>query len=134
MPLVTTKEMFKRAYEGGYSIGAFNVDTFDTLFAVVEAARLENSPVILQITENVRTYIGPEYLMAIVKTAAEVSGCEIALHLDHGKSVEICKKCVDDGFTSVMIDASSKPFEENRRYLFLYYRADRGKNEKTSGF
>ncbi len=112
MPLVTTKEMFLRAYQGGYSIGAFNVDTFDTLIAVLNAAKLENSPVIIQITENVRKYIGPNYLMAIIKEAAK-DGIEIALHLDHGKSIEICKQCVDDGFTSVMIDASDKDFEEN---------------------
>lgn len=112
MPLVTTKEMFLRAYEGGYSIGAFNVDTFDTLIAVLNAAKLENSPVIIQITENVRKYIGPKYLMAIINEAAK-DDVEIALHLDHGKSIDICKKCVDDGFTSVMIDASDKDFEEN---------------------
>lgn len=112
MSLVTTKEMFKRAYEGHYSIGAFNVDTLDTFKAVCEAAKEENSPVIIQITENVINYFGDAYLMAITKVAAE-SGIEIALHLDHGKSFEVCKRCVDLGFTSVMIDASSKSFEEN---------------------
>ncbi len=113
MPLVTTKGMFKRAYDGHYSIGAFNVDTLDTFQAVVAAAKQENSPVIIQITENVIKYIGPKYLMAITKAAVEDTGCEIALHLDHGKSVEICKTCVDMGFTSVMIDASAYDFETN---------------------
>ena len=114
MSLVNTKEMFKRAYEGHYSIGAFNVDTFDTFKVVCEAAKEENSPVIIQITENVIKYFGENYLMAIAKTASE-TGIEMALHLDHGKSVEICKKCVDLGFTSVMIDASSMSFEDNIR-------------------
>ena len=113
MALVTTKDMFKRAYEGHYSIGAFNIDTLDTFQAVIEAAKEEKSPVIIQITENVRKYIGPTYLMAIVRAAVKDTGCEIALHLDHGKSVEICKQCVDDGFTSVMIDASAYDFETN---------------------
>lgn len=113
MALVTTKDMFKRAYEGRYSIGAFNIDTLDTFQAVIEAAKEEKSPVIIQITENVRKYIGPTYLMAIVRAAVKDTGCEIALHLDHGKSVEICKQCVDDGFTSVMIDASAYDFETN---------------------
>ena len=113
MPLVTTKEMFQRAYEGGYSVGAFNVDTLDTLQAVVEAAKKEKSPLIIQITENVRKYIGPKYLMAIVRAAVEETSCEIALHLDHGRSVEACKACIDDGFTSVMIDASAYDFETN---------------------
>lgn len=113
MALVTTKEMFKRAYEGGYSIGAFNVDTLDTLQAVVNAAKEENSPVIIQITENVLRYFGPKYLMAIINAAVDSTGCEIALHLDHGRSVEVCKECCDLGFTSVMIDASAFDFETN---------------------
>lgn len=113
MPLVNTKEMFQRAYQGKYSVGAFNVDNLETLQAVIEAAKKEKSPVIIQITENVRKYFGPKFLMSIVRTAAEETGCEIALHLDHGKSVEICKECVDDGFTSVMIDASAYDFEKN---------------------
>ena len=112
MSLVTTKGMFKRAYDGHYSIGAFNVDTLDTFKAVCEAAKEENSPVIIQITENVVKYFGPDYLMAIARTAAE-TGIEMALHLDHGRSVEACKACVDLGFTSVMIDASAYDFETN---------------------
>ena len=113
MALVTTKKMFENAYKGKYSIGAFNVDTFETFQAVVEAAKLEKSPVIIQITENVIKYIGPKYLMAMVKIAANEEDTEIALHLDHGKTIEVCKYCVDLGFTSVMIDASSYDFETN---------------------
>ncbi len=113
MPLVTTKKMFENAYKGKYSIGAFNVDTFETFQAVIEAAKLEKSPVIIQITENVIKYIGPKYLMMMAKIAAEDEDVEIALHLDHGKTVEVCKYCVDLGFTSVMIDASSYDFETN---------------------
>ncbi len=113
MSLVTTKEMFKRAYEGKYSIGAFNVDNLETFQAVVEAAKETKSPVIIAITENVIKYFGITYLRHIVQAAVEDSGVEIALHLDHGKSIEICKYCVDNGFTSVMIDASAYDFEKN---------------------
>ncbi len=113
MALVTTKKMFENAYKGQYSIGAFNVDTFETFQAVIEAAKLEKSPVIIQITENVIKYIGPKYLMMMAKIAGEEEGVEIALHLDHGKTVDVCKYCVDLGFTSVMIDASAYDFETN---------------------
>ena len=113
MALVTTKKMFENAYKGQYSIGAFNVDTFETFQAVIEAAKLEKSPVIIQITENVIKYIGPKYLMMMAKIAGEEEGVEIALHLDHGKTVDACKYCVDLGFTSVMIDASTYDFETN---------------------
>ena len=113
MALVTTKKMFENAYKGKYSVGAFNVDTFETFQAVVEAAKLEKSPVIIQITENVIKYIGPKYLMEMVKIAANEEDTEIALHLDHGKTVDVCKYCVDLGFTSVMIDASAYDFETN---------------------
>ena len=113
MALVTTKKMFENAYKGQYSIGAFNVDTFETFQAVIEAAKLEKSPVIIQITENVIKYIGPKYLMMMAKIAGEEEGVEIALHLDHGKTVNVCKYCVDLGFTSVMIDASAYDFETN---------------------
>ena len=113
MALVTTKKMFEKAYKGQYSIGAFNVDTFETFQAVIEAAKLEKSPVIIQITENVIKYIGPKYLMMMAKIAGEEEGVEIALHLDHGKTVDVCKYCVDLGFTSVMIDASAYDFETN---------------------
>ena len=113
MALVTTKKMFENAYKGQYSIGAFNVDTFETFQAVIEAAKLEKSPVIIQITENVIKYIGPKYLMMMAKIAGEEEGVEIAIHLDHGKTVDVCKYCVDLGFTSVMIDASAYDFETN---------------------
>ena len=115
MALVTTKEMFKRAYEGGYSIGAFNVDNLETFQAVIEAAHAKKSPVIIAITENVIKYFGITYLRKIVEAAVEDTGVEVALHLDHGKSIEICKYCCDNGFTSVMIDASAYDFEENIR-------------------
>ena len=115
MALVTTKEMFKRAYEGHYSIGAFNVDNLETFQAVIAAADEAKSPVIIAITENVIKYLGITYLNYMIKAAVEDTGVEVALHLDHGKSFEICKYCIDHGFTSVMIDASSCDFEENIR-------------------
>ncbi len=113
MALVTTKEMFKRAYEGGYAVGAYNVDNLETFQAVVQAAVVTKSPIIIAITENVIKYFGITYLRAIVDSAVKDTGVEIALHLDHGKSVEICKYCCDNGFTSVMIDASALPYEDN---------------------
>ena len=115
MALVTTKDMFKRAYEGHYSIGAFNVDNLETFQAVIAAADETKSPVIIAITENVIKYLGITYLNYMIKAAVEDTGVEVALHLDHGKSIEICKYCIDHGFTSVMIDASSCDFEENIR-------------------
>ena len=113
MALVTTKEMFKRAYDGGYAVGAYNVDNLETFQAVVQAAVVTKSPIIIAITENVIKYFGITYLRAIVDSAVKDTGVEIALHLDHGKSVEICKYCCDNGFTSVMIDASALPYEDN---------------------
>ena len=113
MALVTTKEMFERAYKGNYSIGAFNVDNLETFQAVIAAANETKSPVIIAITENVIKYFGISYLRHIIEAAVEETGVEVALHLDHGKSIEICKYCIDNGFTSVMIDASAKDFEEN---------------------
>lgn len=113
MALVTTKEMFKRAYEGGYAIGAYNVDNLETFQAVIQAAVETKSPIIIAITENVIKYFGITYLRAIVDSAVKDTGVEIALHLDHGKSVDICKYCCDNGFTSVMIDASALPYEDN---------------------
>ncbi|MBQ7914494.1 MAG: ketose-bisphosphate aldolase [Clostridia bacterium] len=115
MALVTTKDMFKRAYEQHFSVGAFNVDNLETLQAVIEAAHETNSPVIIAITENVIKYFGIHYLRHAIQAAVDTYGVEVALHLDHGKSVEICKYCVDNGFTSVMIDASAYDFEENIR-------------------
>ena len=115
MALVTTKDMFARAYKEHFSVGAFNVDNMETLQAVIEAASETKSPVIIAITENVIKYFGINYLRHAIEAAVETYGVEVALHLDHGKSIEICKYCVDNGFTSVMIDASAYDFEENVR-------------------
>ena len=113
MPLVTTKEMFKDAYEKGYAVGAFNVDNVDTFKAVVRAAEETNSPVIVAISSGALKFIGREYVRDMVDCALKTATVPICLHLDHGKSVELCKECVDLGFTSVMIDASSYDFETN---------------------
>lgn len=113
MPLVTTKEMFERAYREGYAVGAFNVNNMEMIQAIVEAANECRSPVILQVSAGARKYANPVYLMHLVKAAAETTDIPIALHLDHGANFEICKASIDSGFTSVMIDASSKPWEEN---------------------
>lgn len=113
MPLVTTKEMFKKAYEGGYAIGAFNVNNMEIVQGIVNAAKAQNSPVILQVSAGARKYANPIYLRKLVEAAVETTGLPIALHLDHGDSFEICKECIDAGFTSVMIDASHHSFEEN---------------------
>ncbi|MBQ9707070.1 MAG: class II fructose-1,6-bisphosphate aldolase [Clostridia bacterium] len=113
MPLVTTKEMFERAYREGYAVGAFNVNNMEMIQAIVEAANECRSPVILQVSAGARKYANPVYLMHLVKAAAETTDIPIALHLDHGADFEICKAYIDSGFTSVMIDASSKPWEEN---------------------
>ncbi len=113
MPLVTTKEMFEKAYNGGYAIGAFNVNNMEIIQGITEAAKECNAPVILQVSKGARAYANRTYLIKLVEAAVIETGLPIALHLDHGDSFEICKSCIDDGFTSVMIDASSKPFEEN---------------------
>lgn len=114
MPLVTTKEMFEKAYNGGYAVGAFNVNNMEIVQGITEAAGELNSPVILQVSKGARSYANHTYLTKMVEAAvAENPDIPIALHLDHGDSFELCKSCIDGGFTSVMIDASSKPFEEN---------------------
>ena len=114
MPLVTTTEMFKKAYDGGYAIGAFNVNNMEIVQAITEACKEENAPVILQVSKGARAYANHTYLVKLVEAAViECPEIPIALHLDHGDSFETCKSCIDGGFTSVMIDASSKPFEEN---------------------
>ncbi len=113
MALVTTKEMFEKAYNGGYAIGAFNVNNMEIIQGITEAARECNSPVILQVSKGARAYANRTYLVKLVEAAVIETGLPIALHLDHGDSFELAKSCVDDGFTSVMIDCSSKPFEEN---------------------
>ena len=113
MPLVTSKEMFEKAYNGGYAIGAFNVNNMEIIQGITEAAKECNAPVILQVSKGARAYANRTYLKKLVEAAVEETGLPIVLHLDHGDSFETCKSCIDDGFTSVMIDCSSKPFEEN---------------------
>ena len=113
MPLVTSKEMFRKAYEGGYAIGAFNVNNMEIVQAITEAAAEVKAPVILQASAGARKYAKSVYLRKLVEAAVEDTGLPIVLHLDHGADFETCKACIDDGFTSVMIDASSKPLAEN---------------------
>ena len=113
MPLVNTKEMFKKAYEGGYAIGAFNVNNMEIVQGIVEACKELNSPVILQASGGARKYAHSAYLTHMVQAAVEETGQPIALHLDHGASFELCKDCIDSGFTSVMIDGSHLDYEEN---------------------
>ena len=114
MALVTTTEMFKKAYDGGYAIGAFNVNNMEIVQAITEACKEEKAPVILQVSKGARAYANHTYLVKLVEAAViECPEIPIALHLDHGDSFETCKSCIDGGFTSVMIDASSKSFEEN---------------------
>ncbi len=114
MPLVTSKEMFAKAYNGGYAIGAFNVNNMEIVQGITEACREEHAPVILQVSKGARAYANHTYLVKLVEAAViECPEIPIVLHLDHGPDFETCKSCIDGGFTSVMIDASSKPFEEN---------------------
>ncbi len=113
MSLVTTKEMFKKAYDGGYAIGAFNVNNMEIVQGITEAAKELSAPLILQVSKGARAYANHTYLMKLVEAAVIETGLPICLHLDHGDSFELCKSCIDGGFTSVMIDASSKPFDEN---------------------
>ena len=113
MPLVTTKEMFQKAYHGGYAIGAFNVNNMEIVQGITEAAKEVNAPLILQVSKGARAYANHTNLIKLVEAAIIETGLPICLHLDHGDSFDICKSCIDGGFTSVMIDASSKPFEEN---------------------
>ena len=113
MPLVGTKEMFKKAYDGGYAIGAFNVNNMEILQGITEAAAELNSPIILQASAGARKYAKHQYLMHLVQAAIEVVDIPIAMHLDNGPDFETCKSCIDGGFTSVMIDGSAYSFEEN---------------------
>ena len=115
MPLVTTTEMFKKAYNGGYAIGAFNVNNMEIVQAITEAAWELHSPVILQASAGARKYAKQAYLKHLVEAAVEATNDEIpiSLHLDHGADFEVCKDCIDNGFTSVMIDGSSRPFDDN---------------------
>ena len=116
MALVTTTEMFKKAYDGGYAVGAFNVNNMEIVQGITEAAGELNSPVILQVSKGARSYANHTYLVKLVEAAVkENPDIPMALHLDHGDSFEVCKSCIDGGFTSVMIDCSSMPFEDNVR-------------------
>lgn len=113
MPLVSTKEMFKKAYAGGYAVGAFNVNNMEIVQGITEAAKAENAPVILQVSAGARKYANHTYLMKLVESAIIETNLPICLHLDHGDSFELCKSCIDGGFTSVMIDGSHLPFKDN---------------------
>lgn len=113
MPLVTSTEMFKKAYEGGYAIGAFNVNNMEIIQGITEAAQEVNAPLILQVSAGARKYANSTYLMKLVEAAIIETGLPICLHLDHGADFDVCKSCIDSGFTSVMIDGSKLPFEEN---------------------
>ena len=113
MSIVTSKEMFRKAYDGGYAIGAFNVNNMEIVQGITEAAAELRAPLILQVSKGARAYANHTYLMKLVEAAVIETGLPICLLLDHGDSFELCKSCIDGGFTSVMIDASSKPFEEN---------------------
>ncbi len=113
MPLVTSKEMFEKAYKGGYAIGAFNVNNMEIIQGITEAAKEENAPLILQVSAGARKYANHTYLMKLVEAAIIETGLPICLHLDHGDTFELCKSCIDGGFTSVMIDGSHHSFEDN---------------------
>ena len=113
MPIVTTKEMFQKAYAGGYAVGAFNVNNMEIIQGITEAAGELKAPVILQVSKGARSYANHTYLVKLVEAAAKENDIPIALHLDHGDSFELCKSCIDGGFTSVMIDGSSHSFEDN---------------------
>jgi fructose-bisphosphate aldolase, class II len=113
MALVTSKEMFQKAYEGGYAIGAFNVNNMEIIQGITEAAKEENAPLILQVSSGARKYANHTYLMKLIEAAVLETGLPICVHLDHGDSFDLCKSCIDGGFTSVMFDGSHHPFEEN---------------------
>ena len=114
MPLVNTKKMFEQAYKNGYAIGAFNVNNMEIVQGITEACKEENAPVILQVSKGARAYANHTYLVKLVEAAViECPDIPIVLHLDHGPDFETCKACIDGGFTSVMIDGSSLPYEEN---------------------
>ena len=113
MPLVTTKEMFAAAYEGGYAVGAFNVNNMEIIQGIVQAGQKLNAPLILQVSKGARAYANHVYLVKLVEAALETTGLPIALHLDHGPDFDTCKSCIDGGFSSVMIDGSHHPYEDN---------------------
>lgn len=128
MPIVTSTEMFKKAYEGGYAIGAFNVNNMEIIQGITEAAAETRSPLILQVSAGARKYAKHVYLMKLIEAAEADTGLPICVHLDHGETFEICKSCIDGGFTSVMIDGSSRPFEDNIKLTrqVVEYAHDRG--------
>ena len=113
MPIVNSRDMLKKAYEGGYAIGAFNVNNMEIIQGITEAAKEENAPLILQVSAGARKYAKHVYLMKLIEAAEADTGLPIVVHLDHGADFDICKSCIDGGFTSVMIDGSHFPFEEN---------------------
>src|SRR5262245_49660799 len=113
MPLTHTKELFAKALKGKYALGAFNVNNMELLQAIVEACEEEKAPVMLQISKGARSYANPVYLKKLIEAAVGVTTIPIAVHLDHGDTFDLCKECIDEGFTSVMIDASHQPFEKN---------------------
>src|SRR6266404_2661942 len=113
MPLTHTKDLFAKALKGKYALGAFNVNNMELLQAIIEACEEEKAPVMLQISKGARQYANPVYLKKLIEAAVSLSNIPMAMHLDHGDSFELCKDCVDEGFTSVMIDASHEPFEKN---------------------
>src|SRR5262252_9560032 len=113
MPLTHTKELFAKALKGKYALGAFNVNNMELLQAIIEACEEEKTPVMLQISKGARQYANPVYLKKLIEAAVSLSNIPIAVHLDHGDTFELCKDCIDEGFTSVMIDASHEPFEKN---------------------
>src|SRR5436190_18516848 len=113
MPLTTTKDLFAKALKGKYAIGAFNVNNMELLQAIIEACEEEKAPVILQISRGARQYANPFYLKKLIEAAVTLSNIPVAVHLDHGDSFELCKECIDEGFTSVMIDGSHLPLQEN---------------------
>ena len=128
MPLVTSTEMFKKAYEGGYAIGAFNVNNMEIIQGITEAAKEENAPLILQVSAGARKYANHTYLMKLIEAAVIETGLPICVHLDHGDTFELCKSCIDGGFTSVMIDGSHHSFQDNMKLTkqVVEYAHDKG--------
>src|SRR5665647_1387452 len=113
MPLTHTKDLFAKALKGKYALGAFNVNNMELIQAIVEACEEEKAPLMLQISKGARSYANPVYLKKLIETAVSLSNIRVAVHLDHGDTFELSKQCIDEGFTSVMIDASHEPFEKN---------------------
>lgn len=128
MAIVTSTEMFKKAYEGGYAIGAFNVNNMEIIQGITEAAKEVNAPLILQVSAGARKYAKHVYLMKLIEAAVEDTGLPICVHLDHGENFDVCKSCIDGGFTSVMIDGSKHSFEDNIKITseVVKYAHDRG--------